>query len=114
MSPKTMPTWVAEHLIADGTMTRDRVTKTAKPRTCQKCWARVLTGLDEIGRRTEVDPTPINNLGECFALLTGRATYGIFYGELPRPSPPARGQVHRSDQTNPNRRRLPTVLMEDN
>lgn len=82
MTTKTMPTWVADQLITNGQMTRDRITHTAKPRTCQRCWAKTLTGLTDLGILTNVDPTPINALGEAIATVTGRTTYGCFYGEL--------------------------------
>ena len=82
MSPKTMPTWLADQLIADGVMDTARVTKTAKPRTCHQCGTSILAAIDDIvAHRINLDPAPINALGEAIAILTGRTTYGIFYGE---------------------------------
>lgn len=83
MTAKTMPTWLVDKLIADGVMDKARVTRTAKPRTCPHCHRATLTALDEITtQRVDLDPDPINAVGEAIAILTGRATYGIFYGEL--------------------------------
>jgi hypothetical protein len=83
MTTKTkMPIWVADQLIADGRMNHERITTTARARTCKTCATKTLTGLNEYGRRIDVDPIPINALGEVAATLAGRTTYGCFYGEL--------------------------------
>ena len=82
MTAKTMPTWLADQLIADGVMNQARITRTAKPRTCPHCHAPVLAAIDDIvAHRINLDPIPVNALGEAVAILTGRTTYGIFYGE---------------------------------
>jgi len=48
MTAKTMPTWLADQLIADGVMDTARITKTAKPRTCPNCHRGVLAAIDDI------------------------------------------------------------------
>lgn len=79
---KTMPAWLADKLIDDGTMTSDRVTKHAKPRRCPDCHLFTLIGLDEFPHRVAVDPQPTTSAGELFALLTGRRTFALDCGEL--------------------------------
>jgi len=82
MTAKTMPTWLVDKLIDDGVMDKARVTRTARPRTCPHCHRATLAALDEITTaRVDLDPAPINAIGEAVAILSGRATYGIFYGE---------------------------------
>ena len=77
-----MPTWLLNQLIKAGTMTADRVTKKARPRRCPDCGMFTLVGLDEILYRVAVDPMPTTTAGECFALLTGRASYALDGPEL--------------------------------
>lgn len=47
--------------------------------TCRSCAAPVLRGLDAdvAGITVEVDPSPVDNLGEAVAVLTGRRTFSL-------------------------------------
>ena len=82
MTSTTMPPWLEAKLIRDGTMTADHVTVHAKPRRCHDCGLFILVGLDDLRWRVEVDIRPTTSAGECFALLTGRASYALDGDEL--------------------------------
>jgi hypothetical protein len=72
-----MPTWLQEHLIQTGVMTKDHVTKHARPRRCT-CGLYTLTGLDDLMPSVvHVDPLPTTPTGEALAQLSGRKTYAL-------------------------------------
>lgn len=53
--------------------------RTATLRTCPHCHTPVLSGLDadNCAFSVRADPTPINEIGEALALLTGRRTFDL-------------------------------------
>jgi hypothetical protein len=53
--------------------------RAAQMRLCKKCGSPVLVGLDAdiAALKVEIDPTPINAVGEAVALLAGRGTYEL-------------------------------------
>lgn len=53
--------------------------RAARLRTCPRCGAPVLLGLDaeRAGTRAAADPTPIDAMGEAMALINGRATFDL-------------------------------------
>ena len=82
MTTKPMPPWLQAHLIQTGVMTKDRITKHARPRRCT-CGLFTLTGLDDVlPKVVAVDPMPTTTIGEAHALLAGRATYSLDGDEL--------------------------------
>lgn len=60
--------------------------RVARLRVCTKCNSPVLRGLDydPAGIMVDADPTPLNQLGETIALLTGRTTYDLAYSNSRR------------------------------
>lgn len=66
-----IPTWLQTH-IGD-------TWRTATLRTCPRCGAPILTGLDapRAGYPVKTDPTPLTVLGETVALLSRRATFDL-------------------------------------
>jgi hypothetical protein len=66
-----IPTWLQAH-IGD-------TWRTACLRTCTRCGAPILAGLDapRAGLPVKADPTPLNSLGETVALLSGQTTYDL-------------------------------------
>lgn len=71
--------WLAQHLVDSGAMTAEGVTRRARGRTCRKCRAPILAGLDgdSCAQSVEVDPTPLTAIGEAMALLGGRGTWQL-------------------------------------
>lgn len=61
---------------------RGDATRAAQLRVCTRCDAAVITGLDAdmCAIHVRVDPTPIDQIGEAKALLSGRATYDLVGG----------------------------------
>lgn len=70
---------VEAHLIRNGTISPDGITRRAQPRRCPDCRAPLLIGLDadRCALRADVDPRPITALGELLAQLEGRRTYAL-------------------------------------
>lgn len=71
--------WLTDHLIRTGHLTETGVGRGAKIRTCDRCQARVLAGLDADRCAFEVhaDPVPLSALGEALAQLEGRRTVAL-------------------------------------
>jgi len=66
-----IPTWL-EATVGD-------IWRSARLRTCPRCGAPVLAGLDApvAALPVRADPTPLTVLGEAFALLDGRPTFDL-------------------------------------
>ncbi|WP_346007273.1 hypothetical protein [Janibacter terrae] len=74
---------VREHLINDGVMTEQNVTRTPKPRHCLHCGRAVIAAITDLGFEVAVEPTPTTPLGELHVLLAGGATYTLLpWGEM--------------------------------
>jgi hypothetical protein len=72
-------TWLRDHLIRTGRMTERGITRRARIRTCRRCNADVLAGLDNFTGALEVaaDPVPLSPLGEAVALAKGHRTFAL-------------------------------------
>ncbi|KAB2347319.1 hypothetical protein [Actinomadura rudentiformis] len=83
------------------------VFRTAILGRCPRCYAPILTGLDDdnAARTARADPTPITPLGEAVALLAGRATYDLL-------APYGRRELWRRDQWHISGARKHPVLPE--
>lgn len=77
-----MPAHVQATLIADGVMSEDRLTRTAKPRRCPTCRQMILAAIDDLGFDAWADPRPVTPLGELQALTSGRRTWSHTMGGL--------------------------------
>lgn len=74
---------IQEHLINDGVMTEQGVTRTPKPRHCRDCGAAVIAAITDLGLEVAVHPTPTTPGGELGALMAGSATYALLdHGEM--------------------------------
>jgi len=53
--------------------------RAAQLRVCKKCGAPVLAGLDAdiAALKVQIDPTPVDAVGEALAVLAGRGTYEL-------------------------------------
>lgn len=81
--PGPMPAWLITTLEADGIYDgTTRLSRTAKPRRCPKCWAPVLAGLDEFSRPTWLNADPTTSAGELLAVIAGQPTYALDCGQL--------------------------------
>lgn len=82
-----MPEHVTRKLVADGTMTTDRVTTTPRVRHCRTCGVAVIAALADDGPRTpgirvHLDYRPLTPLGELQALVLGLTTYHVTAGSV--------------------------------
>ncbi|GAA4059731.1 hypothetical protein [Actinomadura miaoliensis] len=77
----------------------------ASLRLCQKCHAPILVGLDadRAAITAYCDPTPLTELGEAFALVTGRKTYDLCNG-------PRRKELHPREAAHIKKPRIYPVL----
>lgn len=92
-----IPTWLA-HRIGD-------THRAAGLRTCPRCGAPILTGLDNdtAALTARADPTPLTPLGETLALLAGRPTYNLT-------TTSGRKELHRRDEWHiKGERRYPVI-----
>ncbi len=66
-----IPTWLAA--------THGDIWRSARLRTCPRCGAPILAGLDAspAGLPVRADLTPLTTAGEAVALLSGRATFDL-------------------------------------
>jgi len=66
-----MPKWLEER--------KAEYARAAQKRTCKKCGAPVITGLDAdiAALKVQIDPVPIDSVGEALAVLVGRGTYEL-------------------------------------
>lgn len=72
-----MKTWLRDHLIATGAISERGTGRRARVRTCNRCGASVLTGLTDpkvCAIDAQVDPAPLNQLGELLARAQRRYT----------------------------------------
>lgn len=77
-----MEAHVQKMLTLDGHLDSGRVSRHARADRCPRCNARTLAGVAGVRGRVDVDPTPTTPLGEAVAILTGRDTYIVLFGEL--------------------------------
>lgn len=73
---------VRQHLINDGVLTEQNVTRTPRQRHCRDCGRIVIAAITDLGFEAAVEPTPTTPAGELHVLLTGGRTYALVYGEL--------------------------------
>lgn len=82
-TPQAMPAWLTQKLVADGVMdATTRLTSRLRPRRCAGCGLYGMAALDDLGLPVLLELHPTTSAGELFALLTGRASYGLDFGEL--------------------------------
>lgn len=74
-----IPPAVLEHLQREGHLTETGLTRRARPRTCVRCQAWTVAGLDAdiLALEARCDPTPLSALGEVLALVDGRRTVDL-------------------------------------
>lgn len=74
-----IPNHVVRHLIAQGHLDPNGVSRHARPRTCPKCHRLVIVGLDHDRSAlvATVDPQPLAPQGELAALFDGKRTYAL-------------------------------------
>lgn len=81
MTGKPMAQHVRQHLLDTGAITLEPIPATRHTRAtnCRDCSQPILRGLDAdiCAIATNVDPTPLNPLGEAIARATGRRTYTL-------------------------------------
>lgn len=76
---------VLDHLIADGTITEQGVTRTARSRHCRTCRRVVLAAITDLGFEIALDPPALTPLGELQAQAAGVHTYAVLpWGEMVR------------------------------
>lgn len=75
----TMEPWLRQHLIDTGKLGRDGITRKAQLRSCHRCRAPVIVGLDHepCGYPVTTDPTHLDQTAELIAILLGRRTYDL-------------------------------------
>ncbi|WP_191565147.1 hypothetical protein [Janibacter melonis] len=79
---------VLDHLIADGTITEQGVTRTARNRHCRSCRRIVLAAITDLGIEIALDPPALTPLGELQAHTAGVHTYAVLpWGEMVRRTP---------------------------
>lgn len=73
-----MPQWLEER--------KAEYARAAQLRLCPTCKAPVLRGLDAdiAALKVDIDPTPIDEIGEALAVLDGRGTYELLAGRAAR------------------------------
>lgn len=66
-------------LIAQGKMTAEGISRSARARHCPKCGRVIMSGLDGdlCAFSVDVEPQPVDRYGEALALLSGRRSYSI-------------------------------------
>jgi hypothetical protein len=69
-----MPTWLRDHLIAEGHISEAGLTKKARLTRC-RCGAQTIAGIDADGVDVYLAPIQINALGEAMALVDQRGTW---------------------------------------
>lgn len=96
-----IPAWLQAHLEATGVADTDGVARAIRARTCPRCHAPILTGLDadRCALAVTVDPQPTDVLGEALALVAGRDTYDLAGLQL----------IHRDQWRVAGRRRHPVL-----
>lgn len=78
MNTPTLAPHVFAHLVREGTMTTDRLTRTPAPRACRTCHAPVIAAIEDEtagATRVEVHPAFLTPLGELQAASTGVPTF---------------------------------------
>lgn len=79
----TMPKYVLEHLIDDGTITENRVGHTARIVRCpSRCGLLVLAAIDDLGFESFCHPAPTTVAGELAAVLAGLRMHTVIAGQL--------------------------------
>lgn len=71
-----------QHLVAAGHVTEDGISRAAKIRTCQRCRAPVINGLDadRAAMVATCDPYPLTSLGQMLASIAGHRLYELWRG----------------------------------
>lgn len=77
-----IPRHVAGTLALDGVIDTGMVTRKTRPTRCRQCRTVVLSAVDDLGFRVDVDPTPTTPLGEVLAVVADRRTYTRIGTEL--------------------------------
>lgn len=74
---------VRQHLINDGVLTEQNVTRTPRQRHCRHCGRVVIAAITDLGFEIAVEPMATTPAGELTALMNGGETYALLdHGEL--------------------------------
>lgn len=74
---------VRQHLISEGVLTEQNVTRTPKPRHCRDCGRVVIAAITDLGFEVAVEPSATAPAGELATLLSGGETYALLdHGEM--------------------------------
>ena len=73
---------VRQHLINDGVLTEQNVTRTPKQRHCRDCGRVVIAAITDLGFEVAVEPSATTTLGELTTLMNGGETYAQVAGQL--------------------------------
>lgn len=77
----TLPIAIKAKLDNDGVLTRNGVTRWARPNRCRSCRAATLAGL-HYGFEIHACPIPITPIQEVAALLNGKHTFTVVFREM--------------------------------
>ena len=74
---------VRQHLISEGVLTEQNVTRTPKPRHCRDCGRVVIAAITDLGFEVSVEPYPTTTAGELDVLMGGGETFALLdHGEM--------------------------------
>lgn len=74
---------VRQHLISEGVLTEQNVTRTPKQRHCRDCGRVVIAAITDLGFEVAVEPFPTTPAGELQVLMGGGETYWVAdHGEM--------------------------------
>ena len=74
---------VRQHLISEGVLTEQNVTRTPKPRHCRDCGRVVIAAITDLGFEIAVEPSATTPAGELDTLLSGGMTFALLdHGEM--------------------------------
>lgn len=78
-----MKPYIRQHLINDGAITEQNVTRTPKQRHCAGCGRVVIAAITDTGFEIAVEPHPTTTAGELDVLMAGGETFALLdHGEM--------------------------------